>query len=85
MDVVGLSPALSRKKIQRIRTRRAPFQMIHFTSAPSEEARFWIAPKVWLLPQTGYKPTLIVIAFRQIVVFAPLKKRICRLFEDFFD
>jgi hypothetical protein len=71
------------KEIQRIRTRLAPFQTIHFTSAASEEAVFWIAPKVWLLLQAVYKPTLIVIAFKQIAVFAPLKKRTCTLFENF--
>jgi hypothetical protein len=81
MDVVSLSPVLSPKEIQRIRTRLAPFQTIHFTSAASEETRFRITPKVWLLPQALYKPTLNVIAFKQIIVFTPLTKRICALSE----
>jgi hypothetical protein len=51
MDVVNLSFALYPKEIQRIRTRLAPFQTIHFTLAVPEEALFRIAPKVWLLPQ----------------------------------
>jgi hypothetical protein len=51
MDVMSLSPALSPKEIQRIRTRLAPFQTIHFTSAASEEVLFRIAPEVWLLPE----------------------------------
>jgi hypothetical protein len=72
MNVVSLSLILSLKEIQRIRTRPAPFQTIHCTSAASEEALFRIAPKVWLPPQALYKPTLIVIAFKQIVVFVPL-------------
>jgi hypothetical protein len=83
MDVVSLSPALSPKEIQRIRTRLTPFQTIHFMSAASEEARFRIAPKVRLLPQVVYKPTLVVVAFKQMAVFEPLKKRICTLFENF--
>jgi hypothetical protein len=64
MDVASLSPAFFSKEIQRIRTRLAPFQTIHDTSAGSEEALFWITAKVWLLPQAVYKPTLIVIAFK---------------------
>jgi hypothetical protein len=44
---------------------------------------FRIAPKIWLLPQAVYKSTLIVIVFKQIVLFAPLEKRICTLFENF--
>jgi hypothetical protein len=83
MDVVSLSPALSPKEILRIQTRLAPFQTIHFTSAVLEEALFRIAPKVWLLPQAVYIPTFIIIACKQIVVFPPLKKRICTLFEIF--
>jgi hypothetical protein len=43
MDVMSLSPVLSPREIQRIRTRIAPFQTIHFTSASSEEALFRIA------------------------------------------
>jgi hypothetical protein len=46
MDVVSLSPALCPKEIQRILTRRAPFQTIHFTSAALEEALFRITQKV---------------------------------------
>jgi hypothetical protein len=74
MGMVSLSPALSLKEIQRIRTPLASFQAVNFTSAASEEALFRIAPKVWLVPQAVYTPTLIVIAFKQILVFAPLKK-----------
>jgi hypothetical protein len=56
--------------------------MIHFTSAAPEAALLSIALKVWLLPQAVYKPTMVVIAFKQIMVFAPLKKRICMFFEN---
>jgi hypothetical protein len=44
---------------------------------------FRIAPKVWLLPQAVYQLTLIAIAFKQVRMFASLKKRICMLFENF--
>jgi hypothetical protein len=100
MDVVRLSPALSPKEIQQIRTRLAPFQTIHFTSAASEEALFRIGPnggntrireprvRTALVPMSvpthrsqmfggflkPYKPNLIVITFKQIGVFAALKK-----------
>jgi hypothetical protein len=44
------------KVIQRIRTRLAPFQTIHFSWAASKEALFRIVLKVWLVPQAVYKP-----------------------------
>jgi hypothetical protein len=45
MDLVSLSPAPSRKEIQQIPIRLAPFQRIHFTSAASEKGSFLDCPK----------------------------------------
>jgi hypothetical protein len=48
-----------------------------------ERGSFSDCPKIWLLSQAVYRPILIVIAFKQIIVFAPLKSEFARYLKSF--